>query len=133
MLPKRLSEKAEFLRWLMFNYATLHPAYNRVITLNRCMADSEPSKIALLQTLADKVSALWKIIDDRLASQSFMMGEEVTIIDYLLTIYTSWGNMFPETKITLGSHVQHLVDKVSKLSEFTWAYEAEQATFKTAP
>ena len=27
MLPADLSRKAEFLRWLMFDYATLHPAY----------------------------------------------------------------------------------------------------------
>ena len=51
----------------------------------------------------------------------------------MIATFEALTNMFPETKITLGSHVQHLVDKVSKLSEFTWAYEAEQATFKTAP
>ena len=133
MLPSEFPEKAEFLRWLMFNYSTLHPAYNRVITLSRCMEDSEPNKAAILQTLADKVSALWKIVDDRLATRQFMVGDDVTIIDYLITIYTSWGNMFPNTKIILGPNVTRLVKEVSALPEFVWAYGTENATFTMAP
>jgi len=129
MLPHSLQDKAEFTRWLMFNYATLHPAYNRVITVNRCIDDSDPSKATILQTLADKLSTTWKIVNDRLSTREYMYGNKVSIIDYLLTIYTSWGKMFESTQVELGEHVVRLAKHVSQLPEFIWAYEQEKTVF----
>ena len=121
-----LAEKTDFQQWLMFNYATLHPAYSKIFTVANTMDESD-AKAKLLQQLADKVSDTWKILNERLAGRHFVVGNEATIIDYLVTIYSSWNHGFPQLKITLGKNVERLVDNVSALPEFQAAYAAERA------
>lgn len=126
-----MASKAEFLRWLMFNYATLHPAYSKLFTVNGEMRDSE-EKAALMQALADKISATWAILDARLASQEFVVGEQASIIDYLLAVYSGWNAFFPSQKIELGDNVRALIARVSELPEFKAAYTVENNEFVLA-
>lgn len=118
------AEKADFQQWLMFNYATLHPAYGRIFTVAKIMEEGD-AKVQLLQQLADKVSDTWKIVNERLERRGFVVGDEATIIDYLIVIYSSWNSVFPQLKITLGKNVERLVKEVSTLPEVQAAYEAE--------
>ena len=119
-----LFDKAEFLRWLMFNYATLHPAYSKVFTVNSIMTEG-PVKDATLQTLADGVSNNWTIIEKRLEGREYMVGDSFTVIDYLLAIYASWNNYFPEQEIALGDNTAQLIERVSRLEVFKKSYEHE--------
>ncbi len=129
---KTAEEKAEFNRWLMFNYATLHPAYSKMFAINFKLQVSDEEKTKLLQQLADQTSTLWTIIDEHLGNQRFIMGDEPTIIDYLLTVYSSWNNNFPDTTITLGENVKRLINEVTALPEFAAAYERENKKFQAA-
>lgn len=132
MLPKDLAAKAEFLQWLMFNYATLHPAYAKVMAVKKTMEDG-PLKPVLLQQLADKVSDSWAIVNARLANRRYMAGDAPSVVDYLVAIYTSWaGKFFPEVRITTGEHVERLAQEISALPEFVAAYAAENVEFKAA-
>ncbi len=131
MLPKDTSKKAEFYQWLMFNYATLHPAYSKVMTVNSAMEEGA-LRDQTAQKVADKASALWTILDKRLATQKYIVGDSPTIIDYLATIYTSWGSYVSNTNIKLGSNVERLVKEISALPEFQEAYELESVEFKQA-
>lgn len=130
MLPADLNRKAEFLRWLMFDYATLHPAYGRMLAIHYKTELDAESKSKVLQQLADAVSGLWSIIDKELESKSFITGEQPTIVDYLATIYSSWGKNFPDSSIILGKNVERLVDKISALPEFQAGYQREDIEFK---
>lgn len=130
MLPVDLSQKAEFLRWLMFDYATLHPAYGKMFAIQYRVKIDEPEKTKVLSQLADSVSGFWAILDKELTKKKFISGDQPTIIDYLATIYSSWGNNFPDIKITLGKNVERLIDEVSALSEFQAGYKKENAEFK---
>jgi glutathione S-transferase len=132
MLPTDLSKKVDFLQWLMFDYATLHPAYAKLFTIAMKVQIDESEKVKLMQQLGDKVSDTWAILDKRLASQNFICGEQASIIDYLATIYSSWGNYFPDVKITLGENVERLIADVQSLPEFKAGYEAESTEFKAA-
>ena len=125
------AEKADFQQWLMFNYANLHPAYGRIFTVAKTMDDGE-AKEQLLQQLADKVSDTWKILDERLEVRDVVVGNEATIIDYLIMIYSTWNQAFPQLKITLGKNVERLVEKVSALPEMQAAYAAENIQLQTA-
>lgn len=127
-LSNKLSEKGEFLRWLMFNYATLHPSYAKLFTINNIMAESKEKEI-VLQGLADIVSNNWKILDQRLEGKDFIYGDSATIIDYLLCIYTRWNRFFPKQTFVLGDNIQQLVNSVSVLPEFTAAYRSENIEF----
>lgn len=128
MLPADLSAKAEFLRWLMFDYATLHPSYGKIFAINRTEMDDKEKK-SVSQQLATQTSGLWAILDRELESKKFITGDQPTVVDYLATIYTSWGKNFPDVDITLGSNVKRLVDQVSALPEFVAAYKKENVEF----
>ena len=123
------AEKADFQQWLMFNYATLHPAYSRIFTVGKTMEEGD-AKTQLLQQLADKVSDTWKILNERLEARNFVVGNEATIIDYLIVIYSHWNQAFPQLKITLGKNVERLVEEVSTLPEVQAAYKAENIQLK---
>lgn len=125
------AEKTDFQQWLMFNYATMHPAYGRIFTVAKTMDESD-AKEKLLQQLADKVSDSWEILNERLEERSFVVGNEATIIDYLLVIYSSWNHAFPQLKITLGKNIERLVKDVSALPEVQAAYEAENIQLEVA-
>ncbi len=130
MLPADLSQKAEFLRWLMFDYATLHPAYGRMFAIQYKTQMDENEKVSVLKQLAAYVSNLWAILDKELENKKFITGEKPTIVDYLATIYSGWGKNFQDIKITLGKNVERLVDQVSVLPEFQAGYKKENIEFK---
>jgi glutathione S-transferase len=132
MLPAELSQKAEFLRWLMFDYATLHPAYGRMFAIQYKIQMDESEKKGVLQQSADYVSSLWAILDKELETKRYITGEQPTVVDYLAAIYSSWGNNFQEVNITLGKNVERLIDQVSALAEFQAGYKKENIEFKKA-
>jgi glutathione S-transferase len=132
MLPADVGQKAEFLRWLMFNYATLHPAYGRMFAIQYRVKVSEEEKNSILQQLADVVSSLWQILDKKLEQTRFITGDKPTIVDYLVAVYSSWNNNFPQITITLGDNVHRLIDEVAALPEFQAGYRKENAEFKKA-
>ncbi|SDP68611.1 glutathione S-transferase [Desulforhopalus singaporensis] len=130
MLPSELSRKAEFLRWLMFDYATLHPAYGRMFAIQNRTRMDEQERVNVLQQLASSVSGLWTILDRELEKKEFITGDKPTIVDYLATIYSSWGKSFPGIDILLEKNVQRLVKAVSALPEFQAGYKRENIEFK---
>lgn len=129
MLPSDLAEKAEFLRWLMFNYATLHPAYGRMFAIRYKVEMDDEERSSVLKQLATVVSSLWAILDKELEKKAFITGDQSTIVDYLVTVYSSWGKNFQGIDIKLGKNVERLVEQVSNLPEFKAAYEKENITF----
>lgn len=132
MLPEDISEKAEFLRWLMFDYATLHPAYGKMFAIHYKLEMNKDEKTKALRQLALSVSALWAILDKELEKKRFITGDQPTIVDYLAAIYSSWGNNFPDIHITLGKNVERMIDEVSQLPEFQAGYRKENIEFKKA-
>ncbi len=86
MLPTDLSQKAEFLRWLMFDYATLHPAYGKMFAILYKVEMDKEEKSRVLEQLATSISSFWAILDKELEKKKFILGDEPTIVDYLATI-----------------------------------------------
>ncbi|ASG68491.1 hypothetical protein fh0823_15190 [Francisella halioticida] len=121
-----LNQKAKFYQMLMFNYATLHPAYSKILTVSSIMDTKEHT---LLQSLADKVSDNWRIIDNHLQNNEFMFGNSPTIIDYLITIYSTWSRFAPELKFEIGENSKRLALQISKTPEFINACKKENIRF----
>jgi glutathione S-transferase len=130
MLPESPDEKAEFLRWLFFDYATLHPAYGKMFAISyKTTLDDETKNIALKQ-LSESVSSLWAILDKELETKKYITGEQVTIVDYLAAVYASWGVIyFPNTPIILGDNVKRFIDDVIALPEFQAGYQKENIEY----
>jgi glutathione S-transferase len=129
MLPTDLSQKAEFLRWLMFDYSTLHPAYGKMFAIQYRVKIDDDERANILKQLAPSVSSLWAILDKELEEKKFITGDQPTIVDYLATIYSSWGKNFQGVEITLGKNVERLIKQVSSLPEFQNAYKKENIEF----
>ncbi|WP_440683155.1 glutathione S-transferase family protein [Cysteiniphilum halobium] len=130
MLPSNISEKGKFLQYIMFNYATLHPSYSRIFAVAKTLDHGDSNKQELMQKMADSVSYNWNILNNRLVSRRYIVGDQVTVIDYLVAVYASWGKYFPELKITFGENVLRLVNEVSALPEFKAAYQLEKVEYK---
>ncbi len=129
MLPADLAKKAELLRWLMFAYATLHPAYGRLFAIRFRVEMDESERASVLRQLAAPVSNLWAILDKELATKRFITGDEPTVVDYLAAIYASWGKNVPDAEIVLGGNVRRLIDEVSTLPEFQAGYKKENLEY----
>jgi glutathione S-transferase len=128
ILPQDITQKGEFLQYLMFNNATLHPAYSKVFTANAILTDGD-EKTNFLNALADNLSKYWAIIDKRLANRKYVTGDKPTVIDYLIAIYTSWNSYFPMIEVTLGDNVKRLTEEIIELPEFKAAYKKEGVGF----
>lgn len=128
LTPQTTEGRAEFYRWLMFNYATLHPAYGRLFALKGAL-DGEDLQQPTMQKMADKVSELWAILDKHLEDREYVVGDKPSLIDYLLAIYVSWETKFAGIKFSHGKNIEKHIAKVANLPEFKAAYKREGIEF----
>lgn len=130
MRPVDIEARAEFYQWLNFDYSTLHPAYGRMFAMAHKVKINDEVKAEILQQLADSVSGLWAILDKRLASRKFILGEQPTHVDYMAAVYSSWNAGFADINMELGQNVKRFIADVASLPEFKAAYAKEQIEFK---
>ena len=131
-IPSDPHDRSRFYQQLMYNYATLHPAYSKVFTIAAKIDMEETQRKVVLDQLAKQVSGLWAIVDKKLEDKKFFLGETPSIVDYLLAIYSSWNNYFPTLDIPLGENLKSYVGRVSDLPEFKRAYAKESIEFAPA-
>jgi len=129
MLPKDIEARSEFYQWLNYDYSTLHPAYGRMFAIAYRAKLSNKDKAETLQLLADTVSSLWAILDKRLETRTFILGDRPTHVDYMAAVYATWNAGFADTKIELGKNVKRFIADVAALPEFKAAFEKEQIAF----
>lgn len=126
MAPLPGVETREFRQWLLFNYATLHPTYSKLFMAGGSNVVEHPaSRTVLISHIAERLSTLWEIVESRLGGREFMVGNSVSIIDYLLAVYANWGNSFPEANIVIGPRARRLIQSVIDLPEFQLAVKRE--------
>ena len=94
---------------MMFDYATLHPAYGRMFAIQYKVGLADDEKEPILQKMAEYVSSLWAILDNELAQKQFITGDSPSIADYLAAVYSSWGKNFPTIPIVLGENVKRMI------------------------
>jgi len=127
MLPAEAKARAEFLQKLLFNYATMHPAYGRLFFAMKNLQGE--AQLEAYQAAAQAISNLWKVVDKQLESNRFVSGDQITLVDYLLCIYANWGVNF-DVEIHLGEHVERMIKEVSQLPEFRQAFAAEGVEYR---
>lgn len=123
MMPESGLEKARFVEWVMFANATMHPAYGRLFFIGKTMEDG-PAKHQALNAAADAISTLWQSVERQLKSVSYMFGEQISAVDFMLAVYASWGQYFP-VDIIMGDKVRRMIAAVNAQSAFINAVEDE--------
>ena len=82
-----------------------------------------------MNQLASRVGELWQIVNTRLEHKQYMYGNKPTIIDYLITVYVGWGNVFPELNIPTGNNVLNLVKRIKDTPQFRRAFKEEAVEY----
>ena len=129
MLPASGPGREQAIQNIMFANASMHKAYNRLFFASENMADEtifdEKAKQATFDLAAKKISQLWQVVEDQLATQDFLGGDTPSAADIMLAVYSRWGAAFP-VNIQWGPKVQAMLDSVLAMPSFQDALAVQQ-------
>lgn len=125
LLTTDVEARSRVIEALMFANASMHPAYSKLFFLAGSLEDSE-TKMALLSAAAQKVSALWEVVESRLEAYAYLAGEALSPADILLAVYAAWGEFFP-VRIEIGRRSKALIDSVRAMPSYRASVAAEQS------
>ena len=128
LLPASGDAKWKAFDWMMIANATVHANYAKLFAAANTMEDS-PEKIKYMETLAEKISATWAVVDEQLAKTRFVCGDEPTIADIWLSVYANWGGYFP-VEISLGDNVERMIREVIARPAYQKALATEEVEYK---
>ena len=81
-------------RWLAHFNGDVHPAFTPYFLTHR-FADSDDAKEEIKAKAAAEVAFQLKIIDDHLEGQDWMLGDQRSILDPYLFVFTLWASFMP--------------------------------------
>ena len=123
MLPTTGTAREQAIQDIMFANATMHPAYGHLFFTAQNIAD-EKTKQSAFEVAAQAISRLWQIVEQQLANQNFLGGDQPSAADIMLAVYSRWGASFP-IDIPLGLKTQKMLDAVVLMPSFQRALSAE--------
>ncbi len=129
LLPRDGMARTKALEWLCWCNATLHPAYGRVLWLNRNLPDGDVKDKAV-KAACDQIQTLWNEADARLSQTPFLAGNDCSAADILLAVFANWG--FIPHLPTLGANVRRVVKAVSERPAFKKTLQTEKVDYKAA-
>lgn len=99
MMPDLAShEGAQALRWLMFGYATIHPAWSRVFMPSRFVVDAAHEDGVRAMAEAD-LHKYFALVADQVRDGGFVAGPALTLADLYLGVCIHW-EMHLKKKLT---------------------------------
>ncbi len=123
MLPATGTAREQAIQDIMFANATMQPAYGHLFFTTQNITD-EKTKQSAFEVAAQAISRLWQIVEQQLANQNFLGGDQPSAADIMLAVYSRWGASFP-IDIPLGLKTQKMVDAVVLMPSFQRALSAE--------
>lgn len=108
---------------MLFANASMHPAYGRLFFIERSITNTEGKQQAFAAAAA-AISKLWAVVEAKLQTTAFLGGESVSPADFLLAVYSRWGQFFP-VDIHIGPRTQRMIDSVIARDSFQRALQRE--------
>ena len=130
LLPQSEPSRTTALEWLMFGNASMHPAYSRCFFLMK-MAEAGPAKDKLCEAACAAINKLWDGVEQHLANQPYVCGNDITMADILLTVIANWSPRMPNP-INFGPRTKKLFQTVIARPAYMKAMETEQVEYKVA-
>lgn len=124
LLPEDGTERTLAIRDMMFANATMHPAYGRLFFLADALNEGDSQSIAF-DAAAVAINRLWQVVEDRLQVKPFFGGDTPACADFLLAVYSTWGEYFP-VDIKIGCKAREMIDAVLSRPSFRLAQEVQQ-------
>ena len=128
-LPTAAAERGQMLSWLMFIASGIGPYSGQAVHFRHFA----PESAYAINRYTFEVERHYKILDERLTSRAYMMGDEYTIIDMALW---GWARLLPrvlgDDSLDTFPNVKRLVDELTVRPAGQRAVElANKHAFKT--
>jgi len=124
MLPASGTKRKQAIENIMFANATMHPTYSRLFFIAQNITD-EKTKQSAFDAAAHSISSLWQVVEQKLANNKYLGGDQPSAADILLAVYSRWDGSFPVT-ITKGANTQKMLAAVLAMPSFERAIALEQ-------
>ncbi len=127
LLPAEEMRRAKALEWLAFCNSSLHQAYGSYFLLSKNLKDPA-ARQAACELAAKRIGFFWRDVEAHLQTQPYLCVDEVTIADFFLTVIANWTRLV-EYKVTLGTHIIQLCNKVIERPSFAKALQTEEIRY----
>ena len=124
ILPAAGAAREYAIQNIMFANATMHPSYSHLFFIAQNIGD-EKAKQSAFEAAAQTITRLWKTVEQQLAKQNFLGGDQASAADIMLAVYFRWGANFP-VEIKMGPNTQKMLLAVLAMPSFKRALTAEQ-------
>ncbi|HEY8963309.1 MAG TPA: glutathione S-transferase family protein [Alphaproteobacteria bacterium] len=131
LLPQSGPERARALEWLCYFNASVHPSYGASFGAKGIYGEGQVAD-AILQKLNAKIQKQWDDVEQHLAKNKFLAGDNITIGDVLMTVIGQWNVPGFKNPINLGPNTQRVFDAVKSRPSWQQATEMEQSDAKAA-
>lgn len=127
LLAKTGTKRAVTLEWLAFANSTLHPLYGRLFTMKKNFAD-KANENPLMDLTFKQIQKFWNEIDERLKNQQFIVGNQISIADILLTVIANWSGYFGGA-ITFSNNLKNYFSRVIAYPSYSMALAQEKVQY----
>jgi len=114
-------ERAQALKWMMFVYSNLHPHFARAFVPARYGDDEADVK----EKAESSLHELYAILNDQLANNQFIAGEQLTIADLYLAVATHWQMILKDSITEKYTHVSNYLQQLMQLPVIGEIYQSE--------
>lgn len=125
LLAREGAARQKAIENMMFANASMHPAYSRLFFTNSNISNAE-GKQQSYAAAAEAISQLWAAVENKLAGKTYLGGDSPSPADFLLTVYSRWGQFFP-VEINIGPNAQRMIAAISNRDSFQQALARETA------
>ena len=119
MLPTQPEARQQAIENILFANATMHPAYGLLFFAHKHLTDEKAKQQAFTAAM-NTIARLWQVVSERLGNKTFLGGDEPSAADFLLTVYSRWGQFF-NLDIAMADNVQHMIANVMNRPSFQLA------------
>ncbi len=108
---------------MMFANASMHPAYSRLFFTDANITNSEGKQQSFVAA-ANVINKLWAAVETKLQGKTYLGGESPSPADFLLAVYSRWGQFFP-VDIVIGPSARRMIDSIIARDSFQKALQRE--------
>ena len=83
------AERGKFLQWLFFFSSSLQNAYQMTYYPER-FCQEEKDQDSVKQRSLTRLRELWRVVDDAIGDQQWLLGSQFTAVDIYLFMLTTW-------------------------------------------
>lgn len=82
--------RATFLRWLVYFAAAIYPMYVVGDVPARFVEGTDEQRNAFKLKTVDRVVSCWRILEQELAPNEWLLGDSMTVLDVFAAVMTRW-------------------------------------------